>query len=172
MNAVRSDSSKATKPRRAAAMAARAAGPISTPSPANATLRKWSSVKSARRFATTVIQASPVPCPGSQSGYSGRDSGLRRVPQEELALCRRVRPRHVLLRGAQVVVEVGEDDGRLVEEQLLDLPGQAALRVQVHGGDVLLRQLVVGGVIEVRSVPGALALLGVDGLERRRQVHV
>src|SRR5262245_40065849 len=173
MNPVRSDSRRATNPRRAAAIASRATGPISTLSPANATWRKLSSVKSTRRFTTTAIPVSPGTIPGSDAGYSpGRSSALRRVPQEELALGRRVGPGHVLQRGAQVVVEVGEDNRGLVKQQPLDLPGQPSLRGQVHRRDELLGQLVVGGVVEVGGVPGTLSLFGVDGLQRRREVHV
>src|SRR5258708_34649686 len=121
MTADRSDSRRATNPRRAAAIVSRAAGPISTPSPANATRRKLSSVKSARRFTATVISVSPGAVPGIHARYSaGRSSALRRIPHEELALRRRVGPGDVLRRGAQVVVEVGEDDRGLVQQQPLD----------------------------------------------------
>src|SRR5262245_64285971 len=104
MKAVRSESSNARKPRRAPAMASRAAGPISTSSRPNAARRKLSSVKSARRFTTTVTGASPGTGPGKQLRYP---SGLRGVPQEELPLRRRVDAGDVLLRSGQVVVEVG-----------------------------------------------------------------
>src|SRR5215471_7381708 len=162
MNAVRSDSRRATKLRRAAVMASRATGPISTLSPANATLRKLSSVKSARRLATTVIPVSPGTCPGTYLSCSGGVSGLHRVPQEELALSGRVGAGHAVLSGAQVVVEVGEDNRRLVEQQGFDLLGELALRRQVHRCDEVPGELVVGGVVEVGRVPGALPLLGVD----------
>src|SRR5215472_18252343 len=112
MNAVRSESSRARNPRRAAAIASRASGPISTPSRPNATRRKLSSVKSARRFTTTVTR---------------RTSHLRGVPQEELSLRRRVDAGDVLLGGAQVVVPVGPDDRGLIEQEPLDLPGQILL---------------------------------------------
>src|SRR5215472_14984210 len=132
MNAVRSESSRARNPRRAAAMESRASGPISTPSRPNATRRKLSSVKSARRFTTTVTVASPVAGPGRPVRYP---SGLRRVPHEELALRRRVDAGDVLLGRAQVVVEVGENDRRLVEQELLDLPGQLLLGAEVDRCD-------------------------------------
>src|SRR5216683_1944344 len=77
---------------------------------------------------------------------ASRDSGLGRVPQEELALRRRVRAADVFLRGAQVAVEVGEDDRRLVEEERLDLAGDAPLAGEVHRGDELLRERVVAGL--------------------------
>src|SRR5215469_6667438 len=128
MNAVRSESSRATNPRRAAAIASRADGPISTPSRPNATRRKLSSVKSARRSTTTVMRWT---------------SHLRGVPQEELPLRRRVDAGDVLLGGAQVVVEVGPDDRGLIEQEPLDLRGQILLGLQVHRGDELLRELVV-----------------------------
>src|SRR5215831_7407766 len=141
MNAVRSESSRARNPRRAAAMASRAAGPMSTPSRPNATRRKPSSVKSARRFTTTVTAASPDAGPGRPVRYP---SGLRRVPQEELPLRRRKDAGHVLLGGAQVVIEIGPDDRGLIEQEPLDLPGQVHLSLMVDRGDELLRELVVG----------------------------
>src|SRR5215472_12142176 len=152
MNAVRSESSRATNPRRAAAIASRASGPISTPSRPNATRRKLSSVKSARRFTTTVMP---------------RTSHLRGVPQEELPLRRRVDAGDVLLGCAQEVVEVGPDDRRLIQEELLDLPGQLPLSGQIHRGDELLRKLVVGGVAETGGIPRALPGFCIDGLQRR-----
>src|SRR5436190_22498359 len=118
MNAVRSESSRARNPRRAAAIASLASGPISTSSRPNATRRKLSSVKSARRFTTTVTGASPEARPGRPVRCP---SGLRRVPHEELPLRRRVDAGDVLLGSAQVVVEVGPDDRGLIEHQLLDL---------------------------------------------------
>src|SRR5215470_10519266 len=169
MNAVRSESSRARKPRRAAAIPSRAAGPISTSSRPNATRRKLSSVKSARRFTTTVTGASPGGGPGRPVRYP---SGLRGVPQEELPLRRRVDAGDVLLSGAQVAVEVSPDDRGLIEQELLDLPGQLLLRLQVHRGDELLRELVVGGVAEPGGIPRALPGLGIDGLQRRRQIQV
>src|SRR5215831_8725298 len=153
MNAVRSESSRARKARRAAAIASRATAPISTSSRPNATRRKLSSVKSARRFTTTVTDASPGASPGRPVRYP---SGLRRVPQEELPLRRRVDAGDVLLGCAQVVVEVGENDRGLIEQERLDLPGQLLLRLQVHRGDELLRELVIGGVVETGGLPGAL----------------
>src|SRR5215470_7321084 len=169
MNAVRSESSRARNPRRAAAIASRAAGPISTSSRPNAARWKVSRVKSARRFTTTLTGASPGAGPGRPVRYR---SGLRRVPQEELPLRRRVDAGDGLLGGAQVVVEVGEDDRGLIEQQLLDLPGQLLLPLNVHCGDELLRELVVGGVVETGGIPRALPGLGVDGLQRRRQIQV
>src|SRR5215469_12654931 len=134
MNAVRSESSKVRNPRRATAIASRATGPISTPSRPNAARRKLSSVKSARRFTTTVISASPGAGPGRQRPYP-YPSGLRHVPHEELSLRRRVDAGDVLLGRAQVVVEVGENDRRLVEQERLDLPGQLLLGAQVDRCD-------------------------------------
>src|SRR5215472_8424191 len=124
MNAVRSESSRARNPRRAAAIASRATGPIATSSRPNA----------ARR---------PLRYP----------SGLRRVPQEELPLRRRVDAGDVLLGRAQVVVEVGENDRGLIEQERLDLPGQLLLGAQVDRRDELLRERVVLGVIEMGGVP-------------------
>src|SRR5215510_14017029 len=124
MNAVRSESSRERNARRAAAIASRAAGPISTSSRPNAARRKLSSVKSARRLTTTVTGASPGAGPGRPGRYP---SGLRRVPQEELPLLRRVDAGDVLLGGGQVVVEVGPNDRGLIEQELLDLPGQIHL---------------------------------------------
>src|SRR6516165_9711169 len=138
MNAVRSESSRARNPRRAAAIASRASGPISTPSRPNATRRKLSSVKSARRFTTTVM-------PGT--------SHLRGVPQEELPLRRRVGAGDVLLAGAQVVVEIGENDRGLIEQEPLDLPGNLPRAGQVELRDKLLRERVVGGVAETGGIP-------------------
>src|SRR6478736_2678084 len=120
MNAVRSEASRARKARRAPAIASRATGPISTSSRPNATRRKLSSVKSARRFTTTVISASPGAGPGRQRPYP---SALRRVPQEELPLRRRVDAGDVLLCSGQVVVEIGPDDRGLIQQELLDLSG-------------------------------------------------
>src|SRR5215475_15903893 len=150
MNAVRSESSRARNPRRAAAMASRAAGPIPTSSRPNATRRKLSSVKSARRFTTTVTDASPGASPGRPVRYP---SGLRRVPQEELPLRRRVDAGDVLLGCAQVVVEVGENDRGLIEQERLDLPGQLLLGADVDRRDELLRERVVLGVVEVGGIP-------------------
>src|SRR6266516_2243899 len=116
MNAVRSESSRARNPRRAAAIASRAAGPISTASRPNAARRKLSSVKSARRFTTTVTGASPGAVPGRPVRCQ---SGLRGVPQEDLSLRRRVDAGDVLLGGAQVVVAVGPNDRGLIEQELL-----------------------------------------------------
>src|SRR5215475_12487754 len=124
MKAVRSESSSARNPRRAAAIASRATGPISRSSRANATRLKLSSVRSARRFTTTVICASRAGGPGRPAWSP---SGLRGVPQEELPLRRRVDAGDVLLGSGQVVVEVGEDDRRLIEQELLDLPGYLLL---------------------------------------------
>src|SRR5215468_6313444 len=170
MNAVRSESSRARNPRRAAAIASRAAGPMSTSSRPNAARRKLSSVKSDRRFTTTVTGASPWAGPGRRP--LRYPSGLRGVPQEELPLRRRVDAGDVLLSGAQVAVEVSPDDRGLIEQELLDLPGQLLLRLQVHRGDELLRELVIGGVVETGGIPGALPGLVVDGLQRCRQIQV
>src|SRR5215475_104095 len=150
MNAVRSESSRARNPRRAAAMASRAAGPMSTSSRPNATRRKPSSVKSARRFTATVIAASPDAGPGRPVRYP---SGLRRVPQEELPLRRRVDAGDVLLGCAQVVVEVGENDRGLIEQERLDLPGQLLLGADVDRRDELLRERVVLRVVEMGGIP-------------------
>src|SRR5215467_14248809 len=169
MNAVRSESSRARKPRRAAAIASRASGPISTSSRPNAARRKLSSVKSARRFTATVTGASPGAGPGRPVRYP---SGLRGVPQEELPLRRRVGAGDVLLAGAQVVVEIGVNDRGLIEQELLDLPGQLPLRRQVHGGDELLRELVVGGVVEMGGIPVALPGRVINGLQRRLEEDV
>src|SRR6266516_3968493 len=169
MNAVRSESSRARNPRRAAAIASRAGGPISTSSRPNATRRKLSSVKSARRFTTTVIGASPAAGPGRPVRYP---SGLRGVPQEELPLRRRIGAGDVLLARAQVVVEIGENDRGLIQQEPLDLPGQLLLCLQVHRGDELLRELVVGGVVEMGGVPIALPGLGIVGLKRRLEINV
>src|SRR5215471_5667075 len=169
MNAVRSESSRARNPRRAAAIASRASGPICTSSRPNAARRKLSSVKSARRFTTMVTGASPGAGPGRPVQYP---SGLRGVPQEELSLRRRIGAGDVLLAGAQVVVEVGENDRRLIEQERLDLPGQLLLGAQVDRGDVLLRELVVGGVVEMGGIPITLPGRAVDGLERRLEVNV
>src|SRR5262249_13501662 len=133
MNADRSESRRARNPWRAEAIAERATGPISTPSPPNATRRKLSSEKSLLRLTSTVIRRSS----GAQRmrNCSRRvqcRSGLGGVPEEELPLCRRVDAGDVLGGGGQVVVEVGEDDRRLVEEQPLDLAGEALLAVEVH----------------------------------------
>src|SRR6266480_5128863 len=157
MNAVRSASSRARKARRAAAIASRATGPISTSSRPNATRRKLSSVKSTRRSTTTVTGASPGAGPGRPVRYP---SGLRRVPQEELPLRRRVDAGDVLLGGGQVVVEVGPDDRCLIEQELLDLPSQLLLRLQVHRGDELVRELVVVWVVETGGIPCARPGLG------------
>src|SRR5256885_12954053 len=169
MNAVRSESSRARNPRRAAAMASRATGPICASSRPNATRRKRFSVKSARRFTTTVTGASPGAGPGRPVRYP---SGLRGVPQEELPLRRGVDAGDVLLGGGQVVVEVGPDDRCLIEQELLDLPGQLLLRLHVHRGDELLRELVVVWVVETGGIPCARSGLGIDGLQRRRQIQV
>src|SRR5215468_11365050 len=169
MKAVRSESSRARNPRRAAAIASRATGPISTSSRPNAARRKLSSVKSARRFTTTVTGASPGAGPGRPVRCR---SGLRRVPQEELPLRRRVDAGDVLLGRAQVIVEVGENNRGLIEQELLDLPGQLLLGADVDRRDELLRELVVLGVVEMGGIPGALARLGVDGLQRRLEIHV
>src|SRR6478736_1111287 len=169
MNAVRSESSRARNPRRAAAMASRASGPISTPSRPNATRRQLSGVKSARRFTTTVTGAPPDGGPGRPVRYP---SGLRRVPQEELPLRRRIGAGDVLLAGAQVVVEVGENDRRLIEQERLDLPGQLLLGTYVYRRDELLGERVVLGVVEMGGIPGARTRLGVDGLQRRLEIHV
>src|SRR6266516_6173680 len=169
MNAVRSESSSARKPRRAASIASRATGPISTSSRPNATRRKLSNVKSARRFTTTIICASPAGGPGRPAWCP---SGLRGVPQEELPLRRRVDAGNVLLGGGQIVVEVGTNDRGLIEQELLELPGQLLLCLQIHRGDELLRELVVGGVVETGGIPCALPGLCIDGLQRRRQIQV
>src|SRR6266496_729161 len=169
MKAVRSESSRARNPRRAAAIASCATGPISTPSSPNATRRKLPRVKSARLFTTTVISASPGTGPGRPVRHP---SGLRGVPQEELALRRRVDAGDVLLSGAQVVIEVGEDDRSLVQQELLDLPGYLPLGGQVDRRDELLRELVVGGVVEMGGVPGTLPRLGIDRLKRRLEINV
>src|SRR5919109_489243 len=55
----------------------------------------------------------------------------------------------------QGVVVVGEDDRRLVEQQLLYLPRQLSLSLQVDRRHVLLLQVVVLGVLEVSRIPGA-----------------
>src|SRR5262245_57009983 len=56
MNAVRSESRSAMKDARVDSMHSSALGPISTPSPSQATRRKFSRVKSARVSTTTVIR--------------------------------------------------------------------------------------------------------------------
>src|SRR5215471_7785767 len=169
MNAVRSESSRARNPRRAAAIASRAAGPISTPSRPNATRRKLSSVKSARRSTTTVNGASPAAGPGRRLRYP---SDLPGVPQEELPLRRRVGAGDVLLGGAQIVVEVGENDRGLIEQEPLDLPGQLPLGGQVDRRDELLRELVVGGVVEMGGIPVTLPGRVINGLQRRLEINV
>src|SRR6202042_245593 len=66
-----------------------------------------------------------------------RPSALSRVVQEQVPDRGRVDTGHALRRGRQVIVEVREDDRRLVEQQRLDLPGDAALGGQIEGRDVL-----------------------------------
>src|SRR5215472_14250253 len=173
MNADRSESRRSRNPWRAAAIAERATGPISMSSPPNATRRKLSSVKSLLRFTSTVIRRSS----GARrmrtcSSRVQCRSGLGGVPEEELALRGGVDAGDVLGCGGQVVVEVGEDDRGLVEEEPLDLPGDAPLAGDVDGGDVVACQLVEGGVVEPRGVPGAGPGLGVDGVQRRAEVDV
>src|SRR5688500_17842684 len=55
---------------------------------------------------------------------------------------------HVLLRRAEVEVEVREDDGSLVEQQLLDLSCHSPLRLDVEGRCILGHELVVLRVLE------------------------
>ena len=67
--------------------------------------------------------------------------------------------------GIQVVLEVRDDQRRLVQQQGLHLAGQLHLRVQVDGGDELLVERVQLRVLEMGCVPHALA--GERGLEHR-----
>src|SRR6185312_7526553 len=84
--------------------------------------------------------------------FSAGEAGLREV---ELPGCGRDRVEQVLLRRAQEVIEVREDDRGLVEEELLDLLRDRLLRVDVESRDVLLDEAVVLVVLEVRGVPDA-----------------
>ena len=59
--------------------------------------------------------------------------------------------------GIEVVVEIGEDDRRFVEQQFLDLAGDGALAGEIERLHVLGHQPVIGRVVEVRGVPGAVA---------------
>ncbi len=59
------------------------------------------------------------------------------IPEEELLHGRWVDAGDVLLCGTQSFIEVGIDDGCLVEEQPLDLAGELALGREVHRGDEL-----------------------------------
>src|SRR6516225_8126662 len=97
---------------------------------------------------------------------------LRRVLQEDVPDRGRVYTGDALGRRRQVIVEIRVDDRCLVEQQLLDLPGDGALRGHVRGRDVLLDQAVVLRVAEVRGVPCAGARFRVGRLQRRAQEQV
>src|SRR3954451_15721935 len=64
---------------------------------------------------------------------------------------------HAVRCSAEEVIEVREDHRHLVEQQLLDLAGGAALGADVERADVIGDELVVGRVLEVRGVPRPLA---------------
>src|SRR5579862_919624 len=97
---------------------------------------------------------------------------LRGVVQEDVPDRGRVDAAHAHGRGRQVVVEVRVDDRRLVQQELLDLPGDGLLGADVRRRDVLGHQAVVLRVGEVGGIPRAGAGLGVSRLERRGQEHV
>src|SRR5262249_17405421 len=97
---------------------------------------------------------------------------LRGVVQEQVPDRGRVDTGYALRRSRQVIVEVPDDDRSLVEQQRLDLPGDAPLAGQIDGADVLREQLGVLGVAEMGGVPRAGARLRVDRLERRAQEYV
>src|ERR1700733_1765679 len=78
--------------------------------------------------------------PGRPAASAG--SALGRLVQEQVADRRRVDAAYVLRPGRQVVVEVPEDDRRLIQQQGLDLAGDLLLRGDVNGADVLRGELV------------------------------
>src|SRR5689334_20132830 len=141
--------------------------PGSTWAPAKTMMLSTQSVTSdrPRRFRRNVIMAVPPrllrPPPTGSAG--GGDCPAcaplleRRLVHEQVAHCRRLDAGCALLRRRQEVVEVGEQDRRFIEQQVLDLAGCRALRVQVQRCDVAVHQLVILGILEVRRVPGAVA---------------
>ena len=83
--------------------------------------------------------AGPAHCQEPRSALAQEALALRGVVQEQVPDRGRVDTGHALRRRRQVIVEVPEDDRRLVQQQRLDLPGDGLLRGQVRGGDVLRR---------------------------------
>src|SRR5262245_27376585 len=113
----------------------------------------------ARPSMSSVTRPAVPPLPARRLGKGG-------ARQEDLLHRRRLDAAQLLHRRRQEVVEIAEDDRRLVEQQTLDLARRRALRPEVEGADILRDQLVVLGVLEMRRIPGAVAL------QRRRQEHV
>src|SRR5712691_1515415 len=92
-------------------------------------------------------------------------SGLQAGPREtDVTHPGRLDPADCRLRRRHVVVEVGEHDRRVVQEQMFDLLRYRLLRVDVEGRDVLLHQRVVRGVLVMGRVPGPRG-------EQRRAEH-
>src|ERR687895_611357 len=111
-----------------------------------------------RRNLAVSLASCPLPPAARRRGSRPR-SGLSQV---DVAHRRLAHADEVRLDGEEVRVEVGEDDRRLLEEELLDLPGHVPLRVEVERRDVLLDEPVVLLVPEVGRVPRALARQGSD----------
>ena len=57
----------------------------------------------------------------------------------------------------QQIRKVTGDDGRFVEQQPLNLSGDATLRLQIERLDILGDKIVVSRAPEMRGVPGAFA---------------
>src|SRR5215831_17562578 len=104
----------------------------------------------ARRSMSSVRRPS-APLLGAHLGEGG-------ARQEDLLHRRRLDAAQLLHRRRQEVVEIAEDHRRLVEQQPLDLAGRRALRPELKGADILRDQLVVFRILEMRRVPGAVAL--------------
>src|SRR6185437_14364269 len=88
------------------------------------------------------------------AGRAGVLRRLRRAVQEDRRRRGWVDVLHALGGRRILKKKVRDDERRLVEQQGLDLARDLLLGLQVDSRGVLLDEVVVGGVLEVRGVPG------------------
>src|SRR5919199_4884057 len=129
------------------------------------TLRKNSvTTERTRRLARKrVTRQSCSARPSSRGSAAGRScrrfrSGERRVAEEDRPLRVGLVAPDVPPAGREVVVEVREDHGRVVEQDPLHLPGELPLVLERDRADVRPRRAVEPPARVVRRVPDALRL--------------
>src|SRR5438093_735453 len=120
----------------------------------------------ARKRAMRRASVDAGPPPGRTAARRSGGSGQRRVAQIDEPLGIRVVAANALRPGAELVVEVRIDRGRVVLQEHFELLGVAPLILQRDSGDVRLRERVEPLALVVRRVPDALRV------QRRREVDV